>query len=85
MRIGAEVVKEELELPPPVVILAEGDHPGDEEGVGPDLTPGAVPGACKSFVVYGDCGGDCQLWRVTGAGVVNQATGAGVMFPVIFH
>ena len=71
MFFGAEVVEEEVEHPVPVVLLAECDHPGDEEGVRPDLTPGAVPGACQGSVGDRDGGGDAQVWGIAGAGVVN--------------
>ena len=65
------MVEEKVEYPVPLVPLAEGDHPGDEEGVRPDLTPGAVPGPCQGCVGDRDGGDDAQGGRISGAGVVN--------------
>ena len=71
MFFGAEVVEEKVEYPVPVVLLAKCDHPGDEEGVWSDLTPGAVPGPCQGCVGDGDGGGYAQVWGIAGTGFVN--------------
>ena len=83
MTSGAKVVEEEAEDPVPGVLLTECDPPGDEEGVRPDLAPGAVPGPLQGCVGDGDGGDDGQVWRVGGAGVVYNAVCCCMMMVVI--